>query len=195
MLRPADGVDDRRDSLHVAVFADRRKQIDSLQVLFLGDAGNTLDGFWRVTRILLLHQLEDAARMLQRQIIRDVWRQSRRRNRSGGLAWYRFWRVARAGGWRRSRCGGRMCRIRGGVRFAAEVSALLIIPGGLIVSARPCVKPGVQAIFGKFETFLDDERGVRIVDQILFRDAVVLDSVANQPAEECNVTAGANLHK
>src|ERR1700685_4822927 len=76
MLRPADSVDDRRDFFHVAVFADGRKQFNSLQVLFLGDTGDALDGFRGVPRILLLHQLKDAARMLKRQIIGDIWRKT-----------------------------------------------------------------------------------------------------------------------
>ena len=76
MLRPAHRVDDGRDFLHVAVFADRSKQVGGLQELVLGDAGNPLDHFRRVARILLLHQLEDAARMLQREVVSDIRRKS-----------------------------------------------------------------------------------------------------------------------
>ena len=79
MLRPAHRVDDGRDFLHVAVFADGGKQIDGLQVLVLRDARDALDGFGGVARILLLHQLENAARMLERQVVGDIRRQRGRR--------------------------------------------------------------------------------------------------------------------
>ena len=61
VLRPADGVDDRRRLLHVAVFADRREQIGGFQKLILRDAGDALDHLRRVARVLLLQQLKDAS--------------------------------------------------------------------------------------------------------------------------------------
>jgi hypothetical protein len=82
-----------------------------------------------------------------------------------------------------------------GVRFAAEVSTLFVIPCGFIVAARRRVKSRVQAVLGKFETFLNDEGSVGVVDEIFFGDPVVLYGIADQAAEECNVGAGANLHE
>src|ERR1700754_3771111 len=68
MLRPAHRINDRRGFLHVAIFAYRSKQIDGPQVLVPGDARNPFDGFGGVAGILLLHQLEDAARMLKGEV-------------------------------------------------------------------------------------------------------------------------------
>ena len=65
VLRPADGIDDRRGLLHVAVLADRREQVGGLQELILGNSGDALDHLRRVARVLFFQQLEDAARMLQ----------------------------------------------------------------------------------------------------------------------------------
>src|SRR5579872_1190255 len=79
------------------------------------------------------------------------------------------------------------------VRFPAQVSALFVIPRGVIVSARCRVKPGVQSVLRQFESFLNDECSIRVVDEIFSRDPVVLDGITNQPAEECDVSAGANL--
>ena len=83
--------------------------------------------------------------------------------------------------------------MRGSARPAAGLSHTFIVPGGLIVGTRSGIKPGEQPVVGQLEAFLDDERGVRVIDEILFRDAVVFDGVADQPAEERNVGAGANL--
>ena len=65
VLRPADGIDDRRHFLHVAVDTNRREEIGRFQELVLRNAGNPLDHFRRVARVLLLQELEDAARMLE----------------------------------------------------------------------------------------------------------------------------------
>ena len=75
VLRPAYRVNNRRHFLHVPVFAHGREHVDRLQILFLRDARDPLHGFRRVARILLLHQLENAARMLQRQVVGYVRRQ------------------------------------------------------------------------------------------------------------------------
>ena len=72
VLRPADGVDDGRDLLHVAVLADGREQVGGLQELILRNAGDALDHFRRVARILLLQQLIDAARMFERRCRRPT---------------------------------------------------------------------------------------------------------------------------
>ena len=72
VLRPAHGVDNSSDLLHVAILADGGEHVDGLEVLILGNAGDAFDQFRRVARILLLHQLENAAGVLQRQIIGGV---------------------------------------------------------------------------------------------------------------------------
>ena len=67
----------------------------------------------------------------------------------------------------------------------------MIIPGRFIVGSSSRVKSRVQAVVRKFESFLHDERSVRIVDQILFRVPVVLDCITDQPAQERNIRPGA----
>ena len=75
VLGPADGVDNRRRLLHVAVLADRREQIGGFQELILGDPRDALDHLRRVARIVLLEELEDGAWVLQRRVERDGCRQ------------------------------------------------------------------------------------------------------------------------
>src|ERR1700735_2386710 len=81
------------------------------------------------------------------------------------------------------------------VRLGAEVSALLIIPSGLVVGPGRGIESGIQPVLGQLESFLHDERGVRVIDQILFRIPVVFDRVAYQAAQEGDVGARANLQK
>src|SRR5713226_7241157 len=70
-----------------------------------------------------------------------------------------------------------------------------IIPRGFIVTLRLGVKAGEDPVRvgRKLEIAFDDERRVRVVDHVIFRDAVVLDGIANDAAEEGDVRAGANL--
>src|ERR1700720_4988060 len=145
VLGPTDGVDDGRNFLHVAVFANRCEHVDGLQILILWNAGYPLDGFRRVARILLLHQLEYAARMLKRQIVGDVWRQPGRRSRSSNLAWHGFGRVA------------------GRPSLTAGTSYSFIVPCGLVVGTPSGIKPGEQPVFRQLEPFFDDERSVCVV--------------------------------
>src|SRR5260370_28411617 len=84
MLRPADRVDNRRNFLHVPVLADGCKHVGGLQELVPRDARDPLDGFRRVTRILLFQQLEHTARMLEGQVVSDI---GRKREWRGVLLW------------------------------------------------------------------------------------------------------------
>src|SRR6202035_234152 len=61
------------------------------------------------------------------------------------------------------------------------------------IRAGSSVKSRVQAIFRKFETFLNDECCIGVIDEIFLGDSVVRDGVADQSAEKRNVGAGANL--
>src|SRR5260370_18013842 len=87
----------------------------------------------------------------------------------------------RASGW----------RMRGVISSACPS----IIPRGLVVTLRLGVKAGEHPvrIGGQLEIAFDDERRVRVVDQVFLGDAVVLDGIANDAAEEGDVRAGANL--
>ena len=70
-----------------------------------------------------------------------------------------------------------------------------IIPRGLVVTLGLGVKAGEHPIGvrGQLEIAFDDERRIRVVDQVIFRDAAVLDGIANDAAEESDVRPGANL--
>src|SRR5216683_906623 len=70
-----------------------------------------------------------------------------------------------------------------------------VIPGGLVVTLRLGVKAGEHTIRvgGQLEIVFDDERSVGVVDQVIFRDAVIFDSIANDTAEESDVRPSANL--
>src|SRR5580700_4155829 len=132
--------------------------------------------------------------MLQCEVVSNIRRQRRRRGRRS--RWVRrCLRIRLAGSrgsWRSRSCA------RGGgssIRFAAQVSALFVIPRSLIVAARRSVKSRVQAVFRKFETLLNDEGCVGVVDQIFFGDPVILDGIPDQAAEEGNVGAGADLYE
>ena len=69
VMRPADGVDDGAGLLHVAILADGGEEFGGLEELILRNAGDALHHFRRIARVLLLEQLEDRARMLQRKIV------------------------------------------------------------------------------------------------------------------------------
>src|ERR1019366_1013249 len=84
-LRPADGINDGRDLLRETVFANGRVQIGGFEELILGNASDALDDLRRVALVLLLQKLEDAARMLEREIVGNPGRQ-RGGWRGGGAA-------------------------------------------------------------------------------------------------------------
>src|SRR6266481_7225494 len=71
-------------------------------------------------------------------------------------------------------------------------AAFLIVPCGFVVGLFLRVKSGVEPILGKFEALLDDEGSVRVVDDVVFRDAVIFERVANQSAEKRYIRAGSN---
>src|SRR5437016_4634450 len=81
------------------------------------------------------------------------------------------------------------------MRRVSAASCPRIVPGGFVITLRLGVKAGEHPIgVGRqLEIVFDDERCVRVVDQVIFGDAVVLDGVANDAAEEGDVRAGANL--
>src|SRR6185295_5577560 len=65
VLRPADRINNRSGFLRVTVLANRSKQISGFKKLISRNAGDALDHFRCVARILLLQELEDRSRMLQ----------------------------------------------------------------------------------------------------------------------------------
>ena len=80
VVRPSHRVYDCAGLLGAAVFADGGEQVGGFQELVLGDAGDALDHFWRVARILLLQKLIHAAGMFESGVVRHV----RRERRLGG---------------------------------------------------------------------------------------------------------------
>src|ERR1035438_5221314 len=113
--------------------------------------------------------------MFERRIISDI---SRQRSRYNGLVFVRIdwdWTFA---GW--------------GL-LNAKASAAFIVPGRPVISLRCLIEAGVQPILGEFEAFFDDECGVGEIDQILMGDTLILESVAEDAAQEGDVGASANL--
>jgi len=46
---------------------------------------------------------------------------------------------------------------------------------------------------GQFESAVNNERGIHVVDYVIFCYAIVFDRVVNEPAEEGDIRPGANL--
>ena len=66
----------------------------------------------------------------------------------------------------------------------------MVIPGGLIVSLRSGVEPGIEPVFRQFETVLDYKRRIRVVDEIFLRNQVVLHGVMKESAKKGEVRTG-----
>jgi hypothetical protein len=47
----------------------------------------------------------------------------------------------------------------------------------------------------KLELGLNDKSGIRVIEKIVFRDAIVFDRVVDQPTKKCDVGTRANLAK
>jgi len=64
-----------------------------------------------------------------------------------------------------------------------------VIPRGLVVTLRLGVKSGKHpiGISGQLEIVFDDEGRIRVVGQVIFGDAVVLDCVVDDAAKERDV--------
>ncbi len=85
-----------------------------------------------------------------------------------------------------------------GLRAACEawrrrLVSLLVIPGGSVVGLRRRVETRVQTIFRQFETFLHDEGGVGVVDEVILRDAIVFDRVAERFRRGIAISAPARI--
>jgi len=87
------------------------------------------------------------------------------------------------------------CRHFARRRLARDVTALLVIPSRFVVAVRGRVKAGEQPVLGKLETLLDDEGRIRVIQEIVLSDAVVFSGVMDEPAQERDIRAHANLTK
>ena len=84
------------------------------------------------------------------------------------------------------------CRGRG-YWFAGQVSTFFIVPGEFVVNLFLGIESGEEAVFRQIESVFNDEGGVGVIDEIIFRDAAVGDGVIDDAAEEGDIGAGANL--
>src|SRR6185369_357430 len=178
VLRPADRVNDRCRFLRIAVLANRSEQVSGFKKLIFRDAGDALDHFRCVARILLLQKLEDRPRMLQRKIVGNVRRQHWRWFCSAlpGRSWstsslmttafrtlfgiFSARTSARGAlfvllGLRIRRCGGRSRSL--------HLPAFFIVPHFFVVCYAGRVEAGEQTIFRKFESVFNDECSVGVV--------------------------------
>ncbi len=114
---------------------------------------------------------------------------------SGSSAALRLVRFCRADRSRRGAARNVACRSRWrhGSDLRRLVAALFIIPGRLVVRLGRRIEAGEQSVVGQLESVFDDECSVGVIDQVLMRDAVVLDGVVDQAAEKRKIGPGANL--
>src|ERR1700728_964330 len=82
MLGPSHGIDNRGCLFHVAVLTDRGECLPGTKRFIFGNPGDALHHLRCVPGILLLQELENATRMLQREIVSYIRWQRRRRNRA-----------------------------------------------------------------------------------------------------------------
>src|SRR6478609_11280586 len=85
VLCPAHGINNSADLLHVSIFADGGIHVPGLIELVHRNSGDAGNHFRCVAREMFLHQLEDAARMLKREIVSRVRRQRWWSSSSSGL--------------------------------------------------------------------------------------------------------------
>src|ERR1700739_2480984 len=149
--------------------------------------------------------------MLERQIVSSFGRQHGRRNRTsthrlgpGGtlclvsLA-FRFVRGVTTLSWLLLIVGlrGWMCGTGSGGgrcgRLAFQIPAFLVVPRGLVVGFLVLIETGVQAVFRQLEAFFDDEGGIRVVDEVVVRDPIILDRVIDNATQKRDIGSGANL--
>ena len=163
-MRPSHRVNNRGDFLHVAFFANRRKHLRKLDEFRLWNSGHLLHHLRCVPRIVLLHQLEHAAWILQSRIKLRLFRHQRQRR----------WRP----------------------RFVLRRRCARIIPACAIVCLCLFVESGKHAfVFRQFKIVRNDESCIRVIDDVILRDALFLDRIANHPAQKRNIRSRTNLRK
>ena len=163
-MRPSDRINDRGGFFHVAVFADGCEELCGPQKLVPGNSGDPLHHFRCVARIVFFQKLENAIRILQRQVDFGFFRQ-RRRDR----------RISAA-------------------RVCASGTTAGIIPGRLVVGFCLFIEARENSlVFRQFETGLYDKRRVRVVHQVIVRQPVIFNRITDRAAQKRNVRARANL--
>ena len=150
VMGESDGVHDGHDLVGLAHLAD---DLRDLRELIDRDAGDARDHLRCVARVVLGHELEDRARVLEGHV---------------------------ALGPRRGRSGRTVERCR---------------PLGLVAPRRDVVRPGRGVVSGEetvleVEAFFHDERGVRVVLDVVLVIELVLDDVVDEAAEVGDVGTG-----
>ena len=211
MLRPADRINNGADLFHVSIFANGGVHVIGLGQLVLRDSRDARNHLRRITREMLLHQLEDATRMFQRKVVSGVGRQRRRRrgSRSGfrpygalrlvtlprgsvrpcGLGWG----IARSGFCGAIGCCRTVTGRDGRSGRTSHVSALFVVPRRNVVLGARRVKTGKEPVFRQFEALLHDQGRVRVVGDVLLGVAIVLQRIIDQTAKESDIRARADL--
>ena len=160
VMGQADRIDDRHDLVGLAHLTD---QLSDALELIRRDAGDARNHFGRVARVVLLHQLEDRLRVLQRHVaLRD--------------------RVDRAVGWQTGGVGIRRCG--GGVIGLVAPAGDVVLAVRRIVSSEESVLEAVGR--------LHQEGGVGVVAHVLVVEEVVLQHVVDEAAEVGDVGPGAD---
>src|SRR6266850_4177242 len=80
-------------------------------------------------------------------------------------------------------------------RLSSGTTNFLVVPGRFVIALRRIVKTGVQAVLRQFETLLNNECGIRIVDEIVLRNSIVPDGVIHEPAKKSDVCSRAYLQE
>ncbi len=168
VLGPAEGVAEGAGALAPAVGTEC---FGDLQENGLRGAADLLHHLRRVAREVLLEQLKDAARMLQRLV-------ARRRSLRHTL-------IAPAIG---LDC---LCRMVDG--GWGNLLALIAPAGGIVAfSNRVIAGEDAAEVFGVTEVFVDERRGVSIAHDVLFEVPLMVEHVLDESTEEGDVRAGAN---
>src|SRR5581483_3633078 len=177
----ADGVDDAADLLRLARAGEQLGDLVELLHRHAGDLRNLLGG---VAGVVGLHELEDAAGVLERRVRLGERRRRGRRSLAAG----RRLRTARRRPGRRTQRR-RAARRSGGLAAGRAGGEALVVPRGRVVGLLRLVvageEPVVELVAGGH-----DEAGVGVQLDVVLVVQVVLEDVVDQAAEEGDVGAG-----
>src|SRR5690348_12234773 len=78
---------------------------------------------------------------------------------------------------------------------AGYISAFLVIPGRDIVLRSLRIETGVQPVFGKLESLLNNEGSVGVIKDVILRDPIILERIVDHAAQKRNVSPRAYLQE
>src|SRR5262249_23995866 len=76
---------------------------------------------------------------------------------------------------------------------AGYISAFFIVPRGNIVFRALRIEAGIESVFRKLESLLNNEGRVGVVENVVLGNPTVLDCVIDQPAKKSDVCPCTNL--